>query len=403
MIYSFVGIAKPRAVKTGADIILSSRFDLIKGKRVGLVCNHSAVLTNGTHLADALAKRNDVQLVALFGPEHGIRGDAPDGRTVHDSIDAATGVKVYSLYGHINKPTPEMLKDVDVLLFDIQDVGARFYTFISTMFLCMESAAENNVHFIVLDRPDPINGMTIEGPIRRDSLKSFVGWAPIPIRYGMTIGELAIMANTSGWLKDRETAHLTVVKMEHWSRKDWYDQTRLKWIKPSPNMPSLTTATLYPGFCLLEGTNISEGRGTMHPFEMIGAPWIDGKKFASFLNQQKLRGVKFHPVDFTPKEIPHMASNPKYEGRNCNGIEITITNRRRFESIKAMLTVVWAAMKMYPDSFQFRERGFDRLFGTPVPREMLSTGKTPNEIIDTWKDDIKHFKRERRKALLYLR
>ena len=219
----------------------------------------------------------------------------------------------------------------------------------------------------------------------------------------MTIGELAIMANTSGWLKDKETAPLTVVKMEHWSRRDWYDQTRLKWIKPSPNMPTLTTATLYPGFCLIEGTNISEGRGTLHPFETIGAPWIDGKKFASFLNRQKLHGVKFHPVEFIPKEIPHMASNPKYENVSCGGIEITVTNRRKFEPIKTMLTVVWAAKKMYPDSFQFRERGFDRLFGTPVPREMLSEGKTPDEIVDTWKGDIKKFKRERRKALLYLR
>jgi len=395
--------ARPsKGVKTGADILFESKTELIDGKRVALITNHTAMLANGKHLADALSQYEKTKLVVLFGPEHGIRGDAPDGRTIRDTVDPKTGVPVYSLYGTINKPTPEMLKDVDVILFDIQDVGARFYTFISTMFLGMEAAAEGNIHFVVLDRPNPITGTRVEGPIRVDSLKTFVGWVPIPIVHGMTVGELAVMANTSGWLKDKKTVKLTVVKMERWKRTMWYDETGLSWIKPSPNMASVNTAVVYPGLCLIEGINVSEGRGTERPFEMIGAPWIDGNILAKTLNTAKLPGVTFKPVNFTPVEIPGIASNPKYKGKQCGGVQINVTNRKTFEAVKTGLTVVHGIYSLYIDSLEFRDRGFDRLAGTPAVREMIQRRKSVREIEQTWSLKLKQFIQQRKKALLYL-
>lgn len=389
------------AVKTGADLLFERHASLIKGKRVGLITNHTALLSNGMHLADALKKEPNVTLTVLFGPEHGIRGDAPDGRTIHDTLDASTGVPVYSLYGKINKPTPEMLKDVDVLIFDIQDVGARFYTFISTMFLGMEAAAEQKIPYLVLDRPNPITGTRIEGPLRVDSLKTFVGWVPIPTAHGMTVGELATMANNERWLKDGITAALTVVKMEGWKRSQWYEQTGLEWIKPSPNMISVNTAVVYPGMCIVEGLNVSEGRGTMMPFEQIGAPWIDGAMLAKELNARKLPGVRFEPVQFTPVEIPGTASNPKYKGRSCGGVRLTVTDRGSFASVRTGLSVVHAIRMLHRDSLTFRERGFDRLAGTPVIREMLLRGASVNEIEQHWEKELAAFRERRIASLLY--
>lgn len=392
--------AKP--VIIGADILFTERKDLINGKRVALVTNHTGVLSNGKHLVDALFENKKTSLVEIFGPEHGVRGDAPDGTHISDSVDAKTGVKVISLYGKINKPTPEMLKDIDVLIYDIQDVGVRFYTYISTMLLCMEACAENNVHFVVLDRPNPIGGENVEGPIRIDSLKSFVGWAPIPVAYGMTAGELAVLANTSGWLANRVHAKLTVVKMENWKRSMYYDNTKLPWIKPSPNMPTLETAVVYPGTCLIEGINVSEGRGTEKPFEYIGAPWIKGKDLSQLMNKQNLSGVKFEPIEFTPVQIPLTTTNPKYKYQSCEGIAISVTDRKKYEAVKTGLAIVWAIHRLYPDSLVFRESGFDRLMGTPVPRQMILEGKTVPEIVSTWKEDLEVFKKQRRKGLLYI-
>ncbi|NUN70675.1 MAG: DUF1343 domain-containing protein [Bacteroidetes bacterium] len=393
--------SQQKGVTTGADLLFSRHAALIDGKRIGLVTNHTAVLADGRHLADALASRNGTTLAVLFGPEHGIRGDAPDGRTIRDTIDAVTSAPVYSLYGKINKPTPEMLKGVDVLVFDIQDVGARFYTFISTMFLAMEAAAEQKIPFIVLDRPNPITGTRVEGPLRVDSLKTFVGWVPVPIAHGMTVGELATMANKERWLKDGIQASLTVVSMEGWSRTQWYEQTGLGWIKPSPNMVSVGTAVVYPGMCLFEGVNVSEGRGTMAPFEQIGAPWIDGAVLAKELNSRKLPGVTFAPVQFTPEEIPGTASNPKYKGRSCGGVRLTVTDRASFASVRTGVTVVHAIRSLYRDSLTFRDRGFDRLAGTPVIREMLLKGASVAEIELQWEKELAAFRQRRAASLLY--
>ena len=391
----FISIAfgQRSAVKVGADVLFESRMEVINGKNIGLVTNHTAVLSNGNHLADALHATKNVSLVALFGPEHGVRGDAPDGRTIRDTVD--------SLYGKINKPTPEMLNNVDVLIFDIQDVGARFYTFISTMFLCMEAAAENNIPFIVLDRPNPITGNLIGGPMRVDSLKTFVGWVPVPNAHGMTVGELALMANKEGWLKDKMTANLTVVKMENWKRSMWYDETSLRWIKPSPNMATLTTAIVYPGLCLIEGINVSEGRGTEKPFEYIGAPWINGKKLTEKLQRYNLPGVIFESIDFTPKEIANVAANPKYKGITCGGIYVKVSDRTRFNPVKTGIAVVAAIHALYPDTLKFRDRGFDRLAGTPMVREAILNGTSVEAIVSSWSDELKEFSKKRIPSLLY--
>ncbi len=398
---SFMSAKGPLKVIVGADMLFETRTDLIDGKRIGLITNHTALLADGTHLADALHEYGDAKLVALFGPEHGIRGDASDGSTVNDTLDAKTGVPVYSLYGKVNKPTPEMLKNVDVLVYDIQDVGARFYTFISTMFLCMEAAAEMHIPFVVLDRPNPIGGIKASGPIRLDSLKTFVGWAPIPIMHGMTVGELAVMANLQAWLKERKTARLTVVKMENWRRSQWYDETQLRWTKPSPNMRSLETATVYPGMCLLEGTNVSEGRGTELPFENIGAPWINGKDLAKQLNAQGLPGVQFEQTEFTPQEIPNVASHPKYSGQLCGGILLKVTDRKKFDAVKCGIAVVSGIHTLYQDSLIFRERGFDRLAGTPLIRQAVLDGKSAGEIVSLWRDELEEFNKLRNKSFLY--
>ena len=387
-------------VRVGADVLLSSRMDLLAGKRVGLVTNHSALLADGRHLADALAHDARCSLVALFGPEHGIRGDAPDGRTVHDTVDARTGVPAYSLYGRINKPTDEMLRNVDVLVYDIQDVGVRFYTFESTLFLAMESAAEHHLPIIVLDRPNPIRGVQIEGPVRADSLRSFVGWAPVPVSHGLTVGELALMANGEGWLADRIRAQLTVVPMAGWTRTMWYDETGLRWVKPSPNMATLQTAVVYPGTCLFEGTNLSEGRGTEHPFEWLGAPFMDGERWAAMLNGAGLPGVRFAPVRFVPRDIPGTASNVKFRGVECRGVSIEVTNRNMFEPFRTALWMLAAAKAVAPDSLRWRS-SIDRLAGRSSVRLGIAAGEGVQKLLDSWESDRTAFVRARTAYLLY--
>jgi uncharacterized protein YbbC (DUF1343 family) len=389
-------------VKTGADLLFEKHFHLIQGKNVGLVTNHSALLSNGKHLADALHEDKRTKLVVLFGPEHGVRGDAPAGAKVTDDVDKKTGVTAYSLYGSINKPTKEMLKGVDVLIFDLQDVGVRFYTYISTLSYAMEAAAENNIPYIVLDRPNPIRGTWVEGFNREDSLRSFVGLHPIVIAHGMTIGELATMYNNEGWLKNGIKANLTVVKMEGWKRSMWYDQTGLKiWAKPSPNLPTLESCVAYPGTCFFEGVNISEGRGTEKPFEMIGAPYIDGSKWARMLNEYKLKGVTFEPIEFTTRSIENAVQHPKYEGQKSGGVFVKVTDRDSFEPVKAAVYMLASAKKLYPDSLKWRERSIDRLSGTPSFRKAIDAGTPPGKIVEMWKESVEKFKAIRAKHLLY--
>ncbi len=396
-------------VKTGADLLIEKHFELIEGKRVGLVTNHSALLSNGKHLVDVLHKDKRTKLVALFGPEHGVRGDAPAGARIQNEVDPKTGVPIYSLYGPISKPTPEMLKDVDVLLFDIQDVGVRFYTYIGTLSLAMEAAAELKIPFVVLDRPNPIRGIWVEGFNRDDSLRFrngsvpyLAGWQPVVIAEGMTVGELATTYDNERWLTNGVRANLTVVRMEGWKRTMWYDQTGLKiWVPPSPNLPTLQSCVVYPGTCLFEGVNISEGRGTDRPFENIGAPYIDGVKWAKTLNTYKLKGVTFEPVEFTPRSIDHVAMNPKYEGERCGGVLVNVTDREVYEPVKVGVYMLASVKKLFGEKVQWRQTRINRLSGTPKLTEAIDAGVPPEKIVLMWKDDVEKFKKIRAKYLLY--
>jgi uncharacterized protein YbbC (DUF1343 family) len=390
--------AQPVRLLTGADRLLAEFLPLVKGKNVGLITNHTGLLKDGSHLADVLARRSDLKLTALYGPEHGIRGTMD--AAVNDTVDPATGVQVFSLYGATRKPTPEMLRNVDVLLFDVQDVGARFYTYISTLGLVMEAAAEAKIPLVVLDRPNPIRGVSAEGPVRLDSLRSFVAYGALPITHGMTIGELALLYNDAGMLKGKIRVDLTVIPMVGWRRDLWFDGSDLRWVKPSPNMPSLSTATVYPGTCLFEGTNLSEGRGTPAPFELIGAPWADGDRVVQKLSGSGLSGVRFESAHFTPVPLPWNAQ-PKHSGRTCGGVRVIVTDRDSFAPVITGLWMLWAFRAAHPDSFAWRAATLDRLAGTPALREMLEKGMTPPQITATWEGELQAFLELRRKSLLY--
>ncbi len=387
-------------VKTGDEVFVEKYLEMVKGKRVGIITNQSGVLQDGRHIVDVLANMPDVKVVALFGPEHGVRGDAPNGKPVADSVDQKTGIPVYSLYGKTLKPTPEMLKGIDVLIYDIQDVGVRFFTFISTLDLTLEAAAENHIKYIVLDRPDMLRADLIDGPVLIDSLLSFVGIQPITSIYGMTPGEFATMINNGGMLKGGVKADLTVIRMENYKRDMWHDQTGLKWITPSPNLPDMESVETYPGNVLFEGTNVSEGRGTEHPFENIGAPFIDSQKLVALLKKQNLAGVKFEPIDFTPQPSPS-ASELKYSGQLCHGVKITIVNRNVFMPVEMATTLIWVIHKLYPDDFKFHDAGFDRLCGTLEVRLELNAGRTPKEISMEWNKGLGEFEKLRAKYLIY--
>ncbi len=331
-----------------------------------------------------LKENSEVQLTALFGPEHGIEGAAEAGEMVTSTT------RVYSLYGGTRAPTPEMLENVDVLVYDIQDVGARFYTFISTMFESMSAAAEKGIPFLVLDRPDPIDGSRVEGPVLEEDHYSFVGIHHIPIRYGMTPGELARLFQGER-IPDLV---LWVVPLKGWWRTMPFSATGLPWISPSPNMPSVLTAELYPGTCLIEGTNLSEGRGTTRPFELIGAPWFNSNMVATLLNNQQLPGVHFRSQSFKP-------SFSKYKGETCAGIQIHITDEKQFLPIRTTLYLLRETLNVHPDKLVFREAAFDRLIGNSWVRRMLIESRAVDAIEARWKPELDQFLARREKYLLY--
>jgi uncharacterized protein YbbC (DUF1343 family) len=367
-------------VMTGADRVVADRGFMFAGKRVGLVTNHTGVLSDGRFLVDALLDAG-VRVTALFGPEHGIRGAAAAGETVKDSIDAQSGVPVFSLYGKISKPTPTMLGGVDVLVYDIQDVGVRFYTYISTMKLCMEAAAEQGIPFVVLDRPNPL-GELIDGPVIEDSLRSFVGIVRIPIVYGLTAGELATMINEQGWLAGGVKAKLEVVWMDGWARSM---RLTTSWLAPSPNIKHPETMDLYPGTCLIEATNLSEGRGTDRPFHQFGAPWIKGKRLAKQLNAAGLPGVRFEPTSFTP-------ASSKYAGLLCNGVLATVQDPETFKPVLTGITVLTTLQGMYPDSLVIRRASLNRLFGNSGGYLAIKRGQSADQIEQSWMAGLEEYK-----------
>jgi uncharacterized protein YbbC (DUF1343 family) len=379
--------------RTGLDVLIEDKLALALGPNIGLITNRSSVTRGGVPGIDALLAAG-VRVKAAFAPEHGLRGSYGAGEQVPNAHDPETGVPVYSLYGQAKKPTPEMLGDIDLLVFDIQDVGARFYTYLYTMSYCMQAAAQHRLPIFVLDRPNPIGGNAIEGPILAPEFSSFVGMYPIPIRQGMTIGELAMVFNSEFGIG----ADLQVIELEGWQRRRWFDDTALPWVPPSPGIPNVETAAVYPGMCLIEGTNLSEGRGTESPFLMTGAPWVDGELLARELNDAGLVGVTFEPVVFTPTSSKHV-------GTRCGGVEVRVTDREAFKPVITGVKVVELARRLWPEQFAFNPPGadgrifFDLLAGTDDVRLGIEAGRTAEELADDW--DTSAFEETRRHYSIY--
>ena len=338
----------------------------------------------------------DINLVALFGPEHGIRGDAQAGAKVDSTIDPLTQLPVHSLYGKTQRPAPDMLRDLDLIIIDLQDGGVRFYTFVATALYVMEAARDAGIGALILDRPAPITGNRVEGPMLDPAYSSFVGPAPMPIRYGLTIGELARLRNEQDIGCD-----LTVVPLRSWTREMWYDDAGLPFIPSSPNLPTLDAMTLYPGTCLIEGTNLSEGRGTTRPFEYIGAPWIEAESLATQLNRLELPGARFRPVYFVPVF-------GKHQGELCAGVHVFVTDRERFQPVSAMLRVLQALKRAYPDNFNWRKpwlpgrkRPIDLLWGGAGLRRQIDADRPVAELEAGWQAGVQQFQGLRGEYMLY--
>ncbi|WP_440971199.1 exo-beta-N-acetylmuramidase NamZ family protein [Peribacillus frigoritolerans] len=382
---------KKQKVSPGIEVLLKEEKNVLSGKKVGLITNPTGIDSKLTSIVDLLHDDPDINLTALFGPEHGVRGDAQAGASVEYYIDEKTGLSVYSLYGKTKKPTPEMLKDVEVLVFDIQDVGTRYYTYIYTMAYAMEAAKENDIPFIVLDRPNPQGGESVDGPVLEPEFSSFVGLYPIPLKHGMTVGELATLFNK----EFKIGADLKVIKMKGWKRDMDYDDTGLPFVLPSPNMPTVSTTFVYPATGLIEGTNVSEGRGTTKPFELIGAPYINSDELAGKLNALRLPGVKFRAASFTP-------TFSKHAGKLSHGVEVYITDREEFKAVPTGLHIIKTIQDLYPGDFEFlAANNFNLLIGNGWIMSRIKEGSTVNEILKEYQVKQDAFKKVRKNYLLY--
>jgi uncharacterized protein YbbC (DUF1343 family)/CubicO group peptidase (beta-lactamase class C family) len=373
-------------VMTGIDVLISENFSSLDGLRVGLITNHSGLDSAGRRTLDLLYKAPNVKLTAIFSPEHGLSGKAD--AKVASTKDPVTGLPVYSLYGDVRRPTEKMLEDIDALIFDVQDAGVRFYTYITTMGYAMEAAAKKGIAFYVLDRPNPINALLVQGPVMDMDLRSFTGYFPMPVRHGMTVGELAEMFNK----ENNIGAKLHVIRMRGYDRSDWYDDTGLKWLDPSPNLRSLNQAILYPGVAMVEGANVSVGRGTDTPFEVFGAPWINAEELAGYLNNRGIKGVKFMSVRFTPV-------SSTYRNRLCQGVKIILLDRRDLDSTVLGIEIVSALYKLYPIDFQI-----DKTLGLIGARSVLQdikNGSDPQSVVMNYQGSLEQFLKMREKYLLY--
>lgn len=390
-------------VVVGADRLLSEFSHLIDGKSVALVSNHTGRLSDGTHLADALHKYEGAKLVALFGMNFNIRtNDYSLPRETEPTVDEPTEVPKYSLYGEVHKPTPAMLEGVDVIVFDIQEVGARFYEHINILGFVMEAAAENDVEVVVLDRPNPLTGLLIDGFVTDEEYYyGFGAYGPVPVVHGMTMGELALLYNGEGMLRGGAAPDLHVVEMRGWERAMWYDETGLEWHKPSPNLPTLRSVLAYAGTCLFEGLNLSEGRGTEKPFEYIGATWLDNERAAELLNELGLEGVSFEPITFTPERQPFHGSDPYLTGETVGGIYVNITDRDIFLPYRAGVAMVWAVHSLHADTLEWNASVLERLTATPRLVNMIRGGSHPEEIYEAWEDEVAAFRDVSREYWLY--
>jgi len=369
-------------VLTGLDVLLEKKPYVIQGKSIALVTNHSGIDRFGVPNYKKLMNMNDVDLKVIFSPEHGLFGEADAGKKVTYSKNNLNLPKVISLYGKTRKPSIEMLDGIDLIIYDIQDIGARFYTYITTLGLVMESAGELGITVIVLDRPNPIRGDIIEGPILELDYQTFVGYYPIPIRYGGTVGDLGNKIIQGKWISP--IPELKIINMEGWKNNLWFDETDLPWVKPSPNIPDLETAIIYAGMCIIEGTNLSEGRGTQKPFKQIGAPWVDGKILSQKLNKYKLPGVVFKPVLFTPISIPGMSTYPKFQDEKCSGIEIIIVDRNNYNSVNTGIFTLFTLYSMYSKNITFKAKHLNRLWGSDQLLKEIKKGTSPMDFIQSY-------------------
>ncbi len=373
-------------VQTGLDVLEAQKFAPLRGKHVGLITNHTGVDFQGKSAIDLLAHAPGVQLIALFSPEHGIAGHADE--KVTSSKDPSTGLPIYSLYGEHLRPTDEMLKGLDALVFDVQDAGVRFYTYTATMGYCMEEAAKHNIAFYVLDRPNPLNGEIVEGPMLDTERTSFVAYYPMPVRYGLTIGELAQLYNAENHIN----CELHVIAMKNWHRNYFYESTGLRWIPPSPNLRTLKGAIIYPGLEILQNAGVSVGRGTEAPFEEFGAPWINGEELAEALNARRLTGVRFVDHPFIPV-------SGLYAGQRCGGVGIRVTDRAAVRSMRVGLEIAALLQQKYPDHFDASKTLL--LLGSDVTVEALKAGTSPEEIAASWGRDLAAFDQVRRRYFIY--
>ena len=389
-----------RKVRLGIERLCKEQSKLIEGRRVGLVCNQASVDHELVHSADLLKSVGGIELTTLFGPQHGIRGDVQDNmiETPH-TRDRETGLPVYSLYSETREPTEEMLRDVDVIVCDLQDIGCRIYTFVYTIANCMRVAARLGKRVIVCDRPNPINGLDVEGNVLEKGFESFVGQFELPTRHGMTAGELARMFREHWGIN----CELEVVTLDGWSRELWFDETDAQWVMPSPNIPTLDSATVFPGTVHLEGTQVSEGRGTTRPFELVGAPYIEATVLARRLESIGLGGVRFRPTNFLPTFQKHV-------GVTCGGVQIHVTDRREFRPVLTGVAVVKACFDLYGDEFRWKEppyeyvfdqNPFDVISGTDGLRKSFERGDSLEDLERSWQEGLKGFEANRSKFLLY--
>jgi uncharacterized protein YbbC (DUF1343 family) len=389
-------------VASGLDVLAEERFAPLRGLAVGLVCNPTAVDRQLRHAADLFHEARGVRLAALFGPEHGVRGDTQYMAAVGNERDRRTGVQVHSLYGsrpESLRPVDRMLRGLDALVFDIQDIGTRYYTYQATMLFCMEAAAQAKLAFFVLDRPNPIGGRVVEGPALRPGFGSFCGVHDVAVRHGLTVGELAGLYREERGLD----LALTVIPCRGWRRKMFQRDTGLPWVFPSPNMPTPETAIVYPGMCLLEGTNLSEGRGTTRPFELFGAPWLDAVRLAEALDASHLPGVRFRPVRFVP-------AWDKHAGARCHGVEVFVDDREAFRPFRTGVACVAAARGQNPSRFRWRTKAyefvegipaFDLLCGSARERDALERGKGWRDLAAEWEREERAFRKRRSRHLRY--
>jgi len=380
-----VGMSTSR-VMTGVDVLAARKFAALAGKRVGLITNHTGLDAVGRRTIDLLVKAPGVKLRAIFSPEHGLSGKAD--WKVASGRDASTNLPVYSLYGETRRPKPEMLKGLDVLVFDVQDAGARFYTYMTTMAYAMEAAAQKGIEFVVLDRPNPISASRVEGPVMDEDLRSFTGYFPLPVRHGMTLGELARMFNG----ENRMGVRLKVIPMQNYRRDMWFDETGLAWVNPSPNLRSLDQVTLYPGVALSEASNVSVGRGTDTPFELLGAPWIKAEELATYLIGRRVAGVEFEPVAFMP-------DSNVFTGQSCNGIRIVLKDRGSLNAVGLGVEILCALQHLYPGVFQLDPAL--HMLGSRTVVQAIADGLAPESIVSSWQPQLEEFRRRSGSYLLY--